>query len=70
VGGQPTTDCAPADARTWADAWSREEVVETTPGSASGQWALCANLIVTNDRRRRAWRLEVEKRMFAVLVTG
>ena len=44
--------------------------VETTPGSASGQWALCANLIVTNDRRRGAWRLEVEKRMFAVLVTG
>jgi hypothetical protein len=48
----------------------KKELVETTPGSASGQWALCANLIVTDDRLRRAWRLEVEKRMFAVLVIG
>ena len=31
------------------------------------QWALCASLIVTNDHM---WRLEVEKRIFAVVVTS
>ena len=37
------------------------------PGSGlSGQWALCASLIV-NDHM---WRLEVEKRIFAVVVTS
>ena len=34
------------------------------PGAIQWQWALCASLIATNDHM---WRLEVEKRTFAVV---